>query len=300
MHPLTRKVLPLGATLLAGSAQAYNFEMDTFAVWKDYNPALVTTPADLLNPLKALPSFYDNFSPTDSPLSVFSGASYSTFGSVGPESVIGGHGILTLNSAGAVPNTWGTPLQQAILTTDVTSSTTLGLKQSNTNFVVGGIFNLINPGNNIGSYGVRFSDVGAGNGNDIVSLSVHGDVNGSAVIQFSRFDNTTGVRNVISQQTLASHQQIGMGLTYIDLDGAGAVAPAVYAAYFYIDQDALNNDVPTSFISMAGSANLFHGETFTRAALFAAATNPVPEPAEYALMLVGLGLVGWAVRRKQG
>lgn len=295
MHPLTRKALPLCATLLAGSAQAYSFEMDTFAVWQNYNPALVTTPADLMNPLKAIPNFYDNFSPTDSPLSLFSGASYSTFGSIGPESVIGGQGILTLNSAGAVPNAWGTPLQQAILTTDVTSSTTSGLKQSNANFAVGGIFNLINPGNSIGSYGVRFTDAVSGGGNDIVSLSVHGRTDGGAEIRFSSFDNTTGIHTNISRQVLdTGHQQISLGLTYIDPDGVGAAPKAVYAAYFYLD-----NDVPTSFINMAGSADLFHGETFTRAALFAAATNPVPEPAEYALMLVGLGLVGWAVRRKQ-
>jgi hypothetical protein len=299
MHLITRKLLPLCATLLAGSAQAYSFQMDTFAVWKNFNPAGLTSPTGLLT---TPPIFYDNFADLNTPPSapnftVLSGggtASYAMFGSMGPESIIGAQGILTLNSTGAVPNAWGTPLQQAILGTDVTSSTTLGLKQSNTNFVVGGIFNLINPGNSIGSYGVRFTDTGAGNGNDIVSLSVHGDVNGGAVIQFSSFDNTTGVRNVISQQTLASHQQIGLGLTYIDPDGAGAAPKAVYAAYFYLD-----NDAPTAFINMAGSADLFHGETFTRAALFATATNPVPEPAEYALMLVGLGLVGWAVRRKQ-
>jgi hypothetical protein len=226
--------------------------------------------------------FYDNFSPTTAPASALD---YGSFDSVASESVIGGQGILTLNSPGTV---------QAILNTDVTSDPALGLKQHNTNFAVGGIFNLINPGNSVGSYGVRFTDTGADNGNDIVSLSVHGDINGGAVIQFSRFDNITGLRSVISQQTLVSHQQIGMGLTYIDPDGVGLAPKAVYAAYFYLD-----NDVPTAFINMSGSTDLFHDETFTRAALFAAATNPVPEPAEYALMLVGLGLVGWAARLKR-
>lgn len=292
MTLITRKLLPLCAALLTGSAQAYSFQMDTFAVWKNYDPALVTTPADLMNPLKAIPIFYDNFSPTSAPIPALS---YATFGSVASESIIGGQGILTLDSAGALSINGSTPLQQAILSTDMTSSTTLGLKQNHTNFVVGGIFNLINPGNSVGSYGVRFTDAVSGGGNDIVSLSVHGDVNGGAVIQFSSFDNTNGARSVISQQTLVTnHQQIGLGLTYIDPDGNGAAPKAVYAAYFYLD-----NDQPTTFINMTGSADLFHGETFTRAALFAAATNPVPEPAEYALMLAGLGLVGWAVRRKQ-
>jgi hypothetical protein len=296
MHLITRKLLPLCATLLAGSAQAYSFQMDTFAVWKNYDPTLVTTPTDLLNPFKAIPSFYDNFDPANTPFSLFPSASYSPFGSVGPESVIGGQGILTLDSTGTVTNAWGTPLQQAILTTDMDPNSAVGLKNGSTNFVVGGIFNLINPGNNAGSgsYGIRFTDAVSGGGNDIVSLSVHGDINGGAVIQFSRFDNITGLRSVISQQTLVSHQQIGMGLTYIDPDGVGLAPKAVYAAYFYLD-----NDVPTAFINMSGSTDLFHDETFTRAALFAAATNPVPEPAEYALMLVGLGLVGWAARLKR-
>jgi hypothetical protein len=289
MNLFIRYVLPVCATLLAGSAQAYSFQMDTFAVWKNFDASSLNTPAALLS---TTPIFYDNFSPTSSPIPALN---YATFGSVGPESIIGGQGILTLDSTGAEPNAWGTPLQQAILSTDITSSTALGLKQNNTNFAVGGIFNLINPGNSVGSYGVRFTDAVSGDGNDIVSLSVHGDVNGGAVIQFSSFDNTTGVRSVISQQTLATnHQQIGMGLTYIDPDGAGAAPKAVYAAYFYLD-----NNTPSAFINMSGNANLFNGETFTRAALFAAATQPVPEPAEYALMLVGLGLVGWAARRKR-
>lgn len=293
MKPRIRTVFPLCTALLAGSAQAYSFQMDTFAVWKNFDAAGITTPSDLLN---TPPIFYDSFADTFAPPWGPSGpTNYAMFGSVGPEDTINGEGILTLDSAGALPNDYLTPVQQAILITNVTPGSALGLKQASTSFAVGGIFNLINPGNSPGSYGVRFTDVGVSGGNDIVSLSVHGRADGMGVIRFSSFDNTTGIHTLISQQVLdSSHQQISLGLSYVD--PAGASPKAVYATYFYLD-----NDMPTAFFGLAGSAELFHGEDFTRAALYAAASNPVPvpEPAEYALMLVGLGLVGWASQRKR-
>lgn len=301
MHVRSRTLLPLTLLLMSGVVHAYSFQMDTFAVWKNFNAGSINTPSDLLNPLLAPPNFYDNFAdlnappsaPNFTPLGGGGATEYAMFGTMGPEAVINNQGILTLDSLNTTLNNFGTPVQQAILKTNVDPNSTAGLKQGSTNFAVGGIFNFINPGNAKGSYGIRFTDASVGNGNDIVSLSIHGRINGKAVIQFSDFDSTTGTRTVISQQVLdSSHQQIGLGLAY--LDPAGAEPKAVYATYFYLD-----NDAPTAFFGMNGSAVLFDGENFTRAALFAADTNTVavPEPAEYALMLAGLGLVAWAVRR---
>jgi hypothetical protein len=284
----------VSALAFSGAAQAYSFEMDAFAVWKNFDPTAIDTPADLLATSSL---FTDNFDDLTPPPSGPNGvATYAMHGAMGPESA---PGILTLDSADATPNSWGTPLQQAILKTDFDPLSPLGLKQGSSSFAVGGIFNLINPGNSIGAYGVRFTDAGAGNGNDIVSLSVRGREDGSGVVLFSTFDNTTGIGTIIGSQVLdAGHDQIGLGLAYMDPDGVGGDPKAVYAAFFYLD-----GGVPDlSFTSMAGSADLFNGENFTRAGFFAAAVNPVPvpEPETYAMLLAGLGLVGVAAwRRKQ-
>lgn len=299
MNSKIRYMLSMSVALLAGNAQAYSFEMDTFSVWKNFNAATITTPGNLLT---TPPIFYDNFAdlvaPPSAPNFNMGGggaASYAMLGSVGPESIIAGQGILTLNSMDTVPNSWGTPVQLAILKTNVDPTSALGLKQDSASFSVGGIFNLINPGNSIGSYGVRFTDAGVSDGNDIVSLSVRGNVDGSGVVLFSSFDNTTGISTLISSQILdAGHDQIGLGLAYMDPDGLGTDPKAVYAAFFYLD-----SDLPTPFTYMAGSAGLFNGENFTRPAFFAAAVDPVPEPETYAMMLAGLGLVGWTARRRK-
>ncbi len=288
----------LGLSALAGSAHAYSFQLDTFAVWKNADFSQIHSPADLLN---TLPIFYDSFADGAAPplapnFTAGGPASYAVFGSVGPEGVVNGQGILTLDSSGTLPNDFGTPVQQAILNTNTDPNSLAGLKQGSSNFAVGGIFNLINPGNANGAYGVRFTDIGLGNGNDIVSLAVRGRVDGKAVVNFSHYDNTTGISTLISSAVLdTTHQQIGLGLAYMDPDGNGPEAKAVYAAYFYLD-----NDVPSAFYDMAGSASLFNGENFTRAAFYAADVSPVPEPAEYALLMAGLGLLGWRTRRERG
>lgn len=293
MKSIFRLALPLCAAFLAGNTHATSFTMDTFAVWRNFNAAAVNDPTDLLT---TVPLFYDDFTdgappPVAPNFTAGTPASYTLLGSMGAES----GGLLTLDSSGAVDDGSGLLVQQAILNTNVDSGSGSGLKSGTTNFAVGGIFNLINPGNSVGSYGVRFTDAGAGNGNDIVSLSVHGQTDGTGVIQFSSFDSTTGIRTLLDQQALdINHEQIAVGLTYADPDGDPGVLPkAVYAAFFYLD-----NDVASSAFLMQNGTTLFHGETFTRAAFFTAATNPVPEPEAYAMMLAGLGLVGFAARRR--
>ena len=298
-------LFPLCVALAAAHAQAstivptqtYTFELDGFAVYKNVSSTSFNTPSNLFS---VAPIFQDNFNdgnpPPSAPNFTSAGgggsASYATFGTMGPESTTSG--ILTMDSIGAQLNNFGTPLQQAILKTNVDPLSSLGLKQSSTNFAVGGLFNLINPGNNIGSYGVRFTDVGPGTGDDIVSLRVRGRTDGQAVVQFFTFNNNTGINTLISEQVLdTNHQQIGLALGYFE-NQSNANIKAVYAGYFYSD-----NGLPTAnFYDMAGSADLFHGENFTRAAFFANGVAPVPEPETYAMMLAGLALVVSAVRRR--
>lgn len=300
MTPLRTAVLSIGVATAAGTGHAaYNFELDTFGVWKNFSPAAIQTPADLMS---LPPTFYDAFNDLNVPPSApnyLNGnpASYGMLGSMGPEVVLGGAGILNLNSAGTQPNSWGTALQQAILISDIDPNSLAGLKQGNTSFAVGGIFNLINPGANDGSYGIRLTDAGISNGDDIVSLTVKGRADGGAVVDFYSFNNATNVSTLIDRQVLnTQHDQIGLGLVYIDPDAAGPLAKSVYGAYFFLD-----DDVPSAFNYMAGNVDIFHGEVFTRAAFYAADTNPapVPEPAEYLLMLAGLGLVSWRATRRQ-
>lgn len=300
MHNYKRSLLSLTLFAIAGSAHAYTFYLDNFAVLKNYDASPGGTPAGVVDLIATKAIFADNFDDGAQPpaapnFTVYGGGgatSYAMLGSMGPETT-GAQGILNLNSTGAVDNGSGTPVQQAILKTNVDPASTAGLKQDSTDFAVGGVFNLVNPGNANGAYGVRFTDAGEGNGNDIVSLSVRGRADGQALIQFSRFNSITGIGSMISQQVLdTDHDQIALGLTYLDPDGVDPAPKAVYASYFYVD----GGTPSATFIGMAGSANLFHGENFTRAAFFAADTAPVPEPAGYALMLAGLGLVGWKIR----
>lgn len=299
-RPLTTCIISLGCLLNVGPAQAaYNFQIDTFALWKNFDPTTLTSPGALLT---TVPIYYDNFADLNGPPSApnylnGNSASYILHGGMGPEAIVGGAGIVNLNSADALPNVWGTPLQQAILTIDTNPANLAGLKQGNSSFAVGGIFNFANPGTTGGSYGVRLTDAGLSNGDDIISLSIKGRGDGAAVLDFCAYDNNTNVCTLIDRQVLQiNHEQIALALGYMDPDGIGPLAKSVYGAYFYLD-----NDVPSSLYGMQGNADIFHGEVFTRAAFFAADTSPVPvpEPAEYALMLAGLGLVGWRAHNRR-
>ena len=47
---------------------------------------------------------------------------------------------------------------------------------------------------------------------------------------------------------------------------------------------------------MSGSVDIYTGELWTRPEFLSA--QPIPEPETYAMMLVGIGLIGWQLRRK--
>lgn len=179
---------------------------------------------------------------------------------------------------------------------DLAADASKGLKAGNDNFAVIGVWDLSYIGNNMGSYGVHFNDSLNGvTGNDIVSLSVQGRADGQTVVSMLHFDNVTGTSSVLDRQVLETgHQQIALGMGYLDTDGNGS--KEVGAGYFYLD-----NGLPSAFYDMTATTQIFHDETWTRAAFFAANSTivPVPEASQYAMMLAGLGLIGFVVRRRQ-
>lgn len=294
-------IATLAAALAAGPAHAaYTFEIDRFAVIIDN--ILTTprheTPAALLGTSPIFADEFDNGTPPQ-----LEPANYVMHGTMGPEA----NGLLSLDSSGAVQNAQGTYVQQAIWNQVLDNEFPP---------IMVGVFNFDNPGTAGGGYGVRFTDVGIGNSNDIVSLTVRGRTDGLAVVDFARYNLNTNVYTLIDRQVLElHHDQIGLVLantdpddTGLDPDTANDNDPGVYAAFFYLDDGVLNSSKPPfspegSFHVMDGSTTLYDGESFTRAAFFAADMGavpvPVPEPATYAMLLAGLGLTGWVVRRQR-
>lgn len=299
-------IAALAAGLAAGTGHAaYTFQIDEFAVWKNLDPAAINTPADLL---LTPPIFHDRFDngrvpPDDNSdctnpalCLYFSNGSLANYGivtgsTVGPEA----GGKLTLDSGGAMPNNLGTLRQQVTLLSNNSNaappdaSASLGLKAWNNNFVVGGIFDFANPGNGPGAYGVRFTD----NDNDQVSLVVRGREDGRAVASFQRGTSTTPAVVLDTMLLETGHAQIALALAYGDADGDSS--KEVGAAFFYLD--GVNY---SPFHVFNTYTHIFDGENWTRAAFVAIDSGPlpIPEPATYALMLAGLGLVGWRVGRR--
>ncbi len=303
--PPTKLFAALGLSLFAASAQAvtftdYAFQLDSFWVFRNVSSSALDNPTGLIG---ATPLFVDHFNngilpgQSDPDLRFPNGnlATYSVAGGVGPED----NGKLTLSSTQMVDNGYGTLRTNVILNTNTSNLATdsnLGLKQSNDNFAVIGVWDLTYIGNNMGSYGIRFNDSLNGvTGDDIISLSVQGRADGETVVSMLRFNNTNGTSSVLERHVLqAGHQQIALGLGYLDTDDNGS--KEVAAGYFYLD-----NGLPSTFYDMSATTQIFHGETWTRAAFFAANSNvtPVPEASQYAMMLAGLGLVGFMVRRRR-
>lgn len=74
--------------------------------------------------------------------------------------------------------------------------------------------------------------------------------------------------------------------------------PASGNAQVFATAEFFDGGESLGVFNVPGSANIFTHFGFTRAEFAAGETLPIPEPETYAMMLVGLGLVGWQLRRK--
>lgn len=189
----------------------------------------------------------------------------------------------------------------ATFSTNIGSNGALGLRSNNT-LLVRGLFGLA-PLPAIGDgYGIRLTDrnqqglldVGT-SGDDVIELGVFRQTDGIARVVFRRQDFLGNAITQYSFQTaLLNHSQIELSLTKSN----SATNAGIEASYRYIRQDG----TPTNLFEMAktdseGNAiRIFSGEDWTRGEFFA--VQAIPEPETYAMLLAGVGLIGWRLRRR--
>ena len=182
-------------------------------------------------------------------------------------------------------------MQSARLLTSTNDSNNDGLKRDTT-FSVTAIFDLMAPVAG-SSYGIRLTDKYSSDplGNDSLSLLVRNSASGIN-IDFRKSDF--------------------LAPSSINLDSAAASFGSPFIALkLYHDNTSSNQDVTASFaylssVDLTGAswttfgntATIFNGENFTRAE-FRTNTAPVPEVHTWAMMAVGVGLIGLQLRRRR-
>lgn len=226
-------------------------------------------------------------------------ANYDVFGSFAADS-LDGSGKLRLDSTGtALSSTpFGDPVyvQHARLRTSTDSSTTDGLKRDTT-FSVTGIFDLTAPVAH-STYGIRLTDKTSLDplGNDSVSLLVRNSDSGIK-IDFRKADSLSP-SDITVDSAVASFTSpfIAFRLTHDNALVGGVVNQLVTASFAYLS--SVDDLATASWTTFGNTTTIFNGENFTRAELRANAL-PVPEADSWAMMAVGIGLIGLQLRRRR-
>jgi hypothetical protein len=144
---------------------------------------------------------------------------------------------------------------------------------------------------------VRFNDAhadpsDAGHRDNYVTLSVRRATAPGAepVIRFFEQNFVAGTLTEIDATPL----NLALGADQIRLTLSHPVADSneIYGSWEYLQAGAVVGDG-----SFATPGNIFNGETWTRTDF---GVSAVPEPHAYALMLAGIGMVAWRLRRRIG
>lgn len=252
-----------------------------------------------------LDNFADGSPPPTSPFNnAFAGATcqlsqpylcYSVGGVFPNDSETGNR--LTLDSAqgAATTNALGAPRlsQRALLISNTDSgNSTNGLKR-NHDFQVSGIFDLSIPIDNSSGYGIRLEDSATGHAaSDQAALYLQRDSSGTLGIQFQDSNFVAGTRDIVDSAgiTGTEGQRLRLFLTHAaDSNVVTGAYQFENAGIWGVTHTFAN---PATIFGTVGDADLW-----TRAS-FSAFQAPIPEPGTYALMLAGLGLVGWQLRRR--
>lgn len=185
-----------------------------------------------------------------------------------------------------------------LLTNRDDSEPTFGLKIGRT-FSATALFDFAVPGAG-DSYTLRFEDLHVNDPepnsrNDYLQLQVRRGTAPGALpeIALRKQDFIAGTIDSIASTPL--ELDLGADQIRLKLDHRVAGSTEVFASWEYLDD---GNVIKSGSFDTPG--NIFTGETFTRVAVLASTVAPVPEPSGYAMMLLGLGMLGWRVRRIAG
>jgi hypothetical protein len=227
-------------------------------------------------------------------------ANYDVFGSFAADS-LDGSGKLRLDNTGtALSSTpFGDPVyvQHARLRTSTDSSNTDGLKRDTT-FSVTGIFDLTAPVAH-STYGIRLTDKTSLDplGNDSVSLLVRNSDSGIN-IDFRKADSLSP-SDITVDSAVASFASpfIAFKLYHDNSVGEdGLPNQLVTASFAYLS--SVDDLATASWTTFGNTTTIFNDENFTRAE-FRANALPVPEADSWAMMVVGVGLIGLQLRRRR-
>jgi len=150
-------------------------------------------------------------------------------------------------------------------------------------------------------YGIRFVDGAPGGGianQEVLQLQVQwwtgeGSYSPGWYVRYHVQDFFKGTNTTVG----AAPVSIPVGTDEISLSLSRAAGSSFFEATYAYGTGGLSGTFGTA--TSLGTATGFLYQDYVRPGFYAFEA-PVPEPETYALMLAGLGLVGWAVRRKRG
>lgn len=278
---LTLKALGFGLALIASvPAHAVTGVMYDFIVTKNGVPFFLDSFADGAAPPSA-PNFANGTTAT-----YLVGGTYVGAEAGGQLSLNSANGALGNNALGEQSQTQ----RATLLSNNDPLNTTNGLKPNHT-FTVSALVD-IGAAAGSGSIGIRLSDR-APNANNTGAVSEFVSVEfipTSSIIRMRRQDFVTDQIFSLGSMTIP----VGAEMVRLILSHPLVNDPAVIGSAEFFD----NGDSMGVF-ALGGVGTIFNYHQFTRAEFAAGVTlAPVPEANAYAMLLAGLGLVGWQLRRK--
>jgi hypothetical protein len=274
---LSRTLFVVAVSLASTATSAADFYLDEFTVTRGGATVFQDT-------------FSDGVAPPNAPDFSFGvPGAYAVFGSFAPGSEAGGK--LRLDTLAGSPscNAPCEPdlfLRARLLTNADPGNLAVGLKSGFT-FTASALYDFSATPGPMFTYGMRFDDQGLSNGNDVVELRVR-SLDGQTKVLFTRQDFSANTFTILQSILLpgSGFDQLGLTLSHV---GLGEVK-----ASFELYDDGVSVSGPNYF---GVTTDIFHGENWTRASFFA--TQPIPEPSTYAMLLAGLGMLGFAARRRR-
>jgi hypothetical protein len=268
------------STIASAPAGAVSTVLYDFIVTKEGAPFFLDSFTDGLVP-PAAPNFASGNS-----TSYYVGGSYP----VGSET--GGH--LAVNSAfgsaGSSADNVPSQTQRATLLGNADPNNTInGLKPNHT-FTVSALVD-IELASGSGSVGVRFSDrlVNPNNTSSLREFVSVDLVPSTNSVRLRRQDFVADkVFNISSIAVPAGADQVRLILSH----PAAGISAVTGSAEFFDAGESMG------VYAIGGLATIFTYNNFVRPEFAAGVSLPVPEPERHAMMLVGLGLIGWQLRRK--